>query len=162
MLPCSFTKEEVQVNHPKQKQLPPQKRFATFNHNDQMRPIFLLVIHEPVHPSENHYCHPKLIEFSNDHSPFVILETKKFFLLNIRFFFVYRCTTSPKSKQKSIKKNNKTSLQQSVVLYYTNFTDKDNPFERRILRDNNLFYLGLNLTTNWWRWPIISWNINNY
>ena len=67
-LSCSFFQEELQLNHVKHKQLPPQVLFATLTHDDQMKLklVHYLVEHETVRPSLKDECYPGLAHFGND------------------------------------------------------------------------------------------------
>ena len=71
MLSRSFFQEELQLNHGKHKQLPPQVLFATLTHADQIKfkPVHYLVKHETVIPSLKDDCHPGLAHFGNDQFP---------------------------------------------------------------------------------------------
>ena len=71
MLSHSFSQEELQLNHVKHKQLPPQVLFATLTHDDQIKhkPVNCLVKHETVLPSLKDDCHPGLAHFGNDQFP---------------------------------------------------------------------------------------------
>ena len=66
MLSGSFTKEELQLNQLKHKQLPPQIEFAKMNQANQIHPVHYLVKHETVQPSLKDDCHPILADYSKD------------------------------------------------------------------------------------------------
>ena len=72
MLSQSFFQEELQMNHVKHKQLPPQVLFATLTHDDQikLKQVNGLVKHETVLPSLKDDCQPGLTHFGNDQFPF--------------------------------------------------------------------------------------------
>ena len=71
MLSRSFFQEELQLNHVKHKQLPPQVLFATLTFDDQIKskPVHYLVKHETVIPLLEDDCHPVLAHFGNDQFP---------------------------------------------------------------------------------------------
>ena len=71
MLIRSFIQEELQLNHVKHKQLPPQVLFATLTHDDQskFKPVHCLVKLETVLPSLKDDCHPGLAHFGKDQFP---------------------------------------------------------------------------------------------
>ena len=63
--------EELQLNHIKHKQFPPQVLFETLTHDDQMKLklVHYLVEHETVLPSLKDDCHPGLADFRHDQFP---------------------------------------------------------------------------------------------
>ena len=71
MLSRSFIQEELQLNHGRHKQLPPQVLFATLTHADQIKfkPVHCLFKHETVFPSLKDDCHPGLAHFGKDQFP---------------------------------------------------------------------------------------------
>ena len=65
MLSRSFTKDELQLNRLKHKQLPPQIAFALLQ-NGTLRPVHYLVKHEEILPHQKHDTHPILAEYGTD------------------------------------------------------------------------------------------------
>ena len=71
MLSRSFFQEELQLNHGKHKQIPPQVLFAKLTHDDQikLKPMQYLVKRETALPSLKNDCHPCLAHFENHQFP---------------------------------------------------------------------------------------------
>ena len=71
MLNRSFFQEELQLNHVKHNQLPPQVPCETLTHDDQIehRPVHFLIEHETVLPSLRDDCHLGLADFRQDQFP---------------------------------------------------------------------------------------------
>ena len=71
MLSRSFFQEELQLNHVKHKQLPPQVLFETLTRDDQikLKPVHFLFKHETILPSLKNDCHPGLAHFGKDQFP---------------------------------------------------------------------------------------------
>ena len=72
LLGCSFIRKQMQMIEIKQKQLPPQFRFAILIHDSEIKPVNCLVKHETVLASEKDDCHPFLADFGNDQFPYCI------------------------------------------------------------------------------------------
>ena len=66
-----FFQEELQLNHVKHKQLPPQVLFAILTHDDQIKPkpVQYLVKRETALPSLKDDCHPILAHPENHQFP---------------------------------------------------------------------------------------------
>ena len=62
MLSRSFTKDELQINQLKHKQLPPQIDFAIAQ-DSTLKPVHYVIIHEEVLPHQTHDSHPILPDF---------------------------------------------------------------------------------------------------
>ena len=65
MLSRSFTKAELQLNHLKHKQLPPQIDFALLQDNT-LKPVHYLIKHEEILPHQKHDSHPILADYGTD------------------------------------------------------------------------------------------------
>ena len=65
MLSRSFTKAELQLNHLKHKQLPPQIDFALLQDNI-LKPVHYLIKHEEILPHQKHDSHPILADYGTD------------------------------------------------------------------------------------------------
>ena len=65
MLSRSTTKAELQLNHFKHKQLPPQIDF-TLLQNDTLKPVHYLIKHEEILPHQKHDSQPILADYGTD------------------------------------------------------------------------------------------------
>ena len=65
ILSRSFTKAELQLNHLKHKQLPPQIDFALLQ-NGTLKPVHYLIKHEEILPHQKHDSHPILADYGID------------------------------------------------------------------------------------------------
>ena len=66
-----FFPEELQLNHVKHKQLPPQVLFETLTRDDQnkLKPVHFLFKRETILPSLKNHCHPGQAHFGKDQFP---------------------------------------------------------------------------------------------
>ena len=133
MLSRSFTKEELQLNQLKHKQLPPQIDFAVMNQTNQIYPVHYLVKHEAVQPSQKDDCHPILADYGNDQFSIRINDKGEHVIIKPLDSFSFKAVKLFQQQYKPpLKQNNKTLLQQSTVLNDTDITDFDDPINKRI------------------------------
>ena len=134
MLSRSFTKEELQLNQLKHKQLPPQIEFAVMNQTNPIYPVHYLVKHEAVQPSQKDDCHPILADYGNDQfsNPKLMTKAKMFIIKPLDSFSFKAVKPFQQQYKPPVKKNNKTLLQQSTVLNDTDITDFDDPVNERV------------------------------
>ena len=65
MLSKTFTKEQLQVQQLRHKQLPPQINFSIMK-DDQLKPVHYLVKHEEIKYNQKNDCHPILADYGED------------------------------------------------------------------------------------------------
>ena len=125
MLSRSFTKEELQLNQLKHKQLPPQIDFALLQ-NGTLKPVHYLIKHEEILPHQKHDSHPILADYGTDQVSIRIKDKGNDIVVKPLHSFSFKSVTPFRTKFKTpIKKNNKTFLQQSLLLNDTDITSDD-------------------------------------
>ena len=125
MLSRSFTKAELQLNQMKHKQLPPQIDFALLQ-NGTPKPVHYLIKHEEILPHQKHDSHPILADYGTDQFSIRINDKGNDIVVKPLHSFSYKSVTPFQTKFKTpIKKNNKTLLQQSLLLNDTDITSDD-------------------------------------
>ena len=65
VLSRTFTKEQLQVQQSRHKQLPPQIDFSIMKDN-QLKPVHYLVKHEEIKCNQKNDCHPILADYGDD------------------------------------------------------------------------------------------------
>ena len=132
MLSRSCTKEELQLNELKHKQLPPQIEFAVMNQANQIHHVHYLVKHETVQPLQKDDCHPILADYGNDQLSVRINNKGEDVIVKPLDSFSFKAVKLFQQQYKPpVKKNNKTLLQQSTVLNDTDITDFDDPVKKK-------------------------------
>ena len=125
MLSCSFTKDELQLNQLKHKQLPPQIDFALLQ-NGTLKPVHYLVKHEEILPHQKHNSRPILADYGTDQFSIRINDKGNEIVVKLLQSFSFKSVTPFQTKFKTpIKKNNKTLHQQSLLLKNTDITSDD-------------------------------------
>ena len=114
MLSRSFFQEELQLNHVKHRQLPPQVLFETLTRDDQMKlkPVHYFFKNESVLPSLKNDCHPGIAHFGNDQFPTRDdSEGEKIAIKTLDFFSFDAVHPIQVPFKKTITKNAKTVIQ---------------------------------------------------
>ena len=125
MLSHSFTKDEIQLNQLKHKQLPPQIEFALLQDNTH-KPVHYLIKHEEILPHQKHDSHPILADYGTDQFSIRINDKGNDIVVKPLQSFSFKSITPFQTKFKtSIKKNKKTLHQQSLLLNDTDVTSND-------------------------------------
>ena len=125
MLSRSFTKAELQLNQLKHKQLPPQIYFALLQ-KYTLKPVHYLIKHEEKLPHQKHDSHPILADCGTDQFSIHINDKGNDIVVKPLQSFSFKSVTPFQTKFKtSIKKNNKTLHQQSLLLNDTDIVSDD-------------------------------------
>ena len=125
MLSRSFTKAELQLNQLKHKQLLPQIDFALLQ-NGTLKHVLYLIKHEEILPHQKHDSHQILADYGTDHFCLRINDKGNDNVVKPLHSFSFKYVTPFQTKFKTpIKKNNKTLLQQSLLLNDTDITSDD-------------------------------------
>ena len=137
-----YPEKELQLKQLKHKQLPPQIRFATLTHDNQIKPVQYLVKHETALPSQKNICHPTLVDFEKDQFSIPINDKRENIINKPQNSFFFEAVEPFRNQvKKAIKQNNKTLPQQSAILKDTAITVNDDPIEKKILEKDDLFPL---------------------
>ena len=125
MLSCSFTKEELQLNQLKHKQLPSQIDFAILQ-NNTLTPVHYLIKHKEVLPHQKHDSHSILADYGTDQFSIRINDKGNVIVVKSLQSFSFKSVTPFQTKFKTpMKKNNKTLHQQSLLLNDIDITSDD-------------------------------------
>ena len=125
MLSRSFKEAELQLNHLKHKQLPPQIDFALLQ-DGTLETVHYLIKHEEILPHQKHDSHPILADCGTDQFSIRINDKGNDIVVKPLQSFSFKSITPFQTKNKTpIKKNNKTLHQQFLLLNDTDITSGD-------------------------------------
>ena len=121
----SFTKAELQINHLKHKQLPPQIDFAILQ-NSTLKPVHNVIKHEEVLPHQKHDSHPIIADYGTDQFSIRINDKGNGIIVKPLNSFSFKSVIPFQTKLKTpVKKNNKSLHLQSLLLNDTDITSDD-------------------------------------
>ena len=145
MLSRFFTKAELQLNQLKHKQLPPQIYFALLQNGTLtlQKPVHYLIKHEEILPHQKHDSHPILADYGTDQFSIRINNKGNDIIVKPLQSFSFKSITSVQTNFKTtIKKNNKTLHQQSLLFNDTDITsdDKDHIYTRVPKSDSSFLH----------------------
>ena len=125
MLSRSFTKAELQINQLKHKLLPPRIDFAILQ-NNRLKPVHYLIKQEEVRPHQKQNSHSILADYGTDQFSIRITEKGNDIVVKPLNSFSFKPVAPFQTKFKtSVKKNNKSLHQQSLLLNDTDITSND-------------------------------------
>ena len=122
----SFTKAQLQINHLKHKQLPPQIDFAVLQDDSTLKPVHYLIKHEEDLPHQKNDSHPIFAEYGTDQFSIRINDKENYIIVKPLTSFLFKFVTPFQTNFKApIKKNNKKLHKQSLLLNNTDLTSDD-------------------------------------
>ena len=138
MLSRTFTKEQLQINQLRHKQLPPQIDVFIMKDND-FKPVHYLVKHEEIKYIRKTDCHPILADYGDDQFSIGINNKGEDIHIKPLHSFSIQSIVPFESKYKRPTKNQaKSLLQQSTILDDTDIlSDEDEPTQSQNTKNQN-------------------------